>query len=148
MASPDAPAPGEMPDAGFTHTAHGFFGEQLTIVAYAPVDAEDGGAVEFVIRNEHGRTAGAHISSPAEREALMRALMEAYRVAGGEKPPAGAPRGWDWEERPGLTRCHAPALHGVCGHGYTTPPLYCGNPKHHENRPPAAMRIATLRPTM
>lgn len=84
--SPDVPVPVEMPVADFTHTVGGFFGEQLTIVAYAPVDAEDGGAVEFVIMAGHGRTAGAHISSPAEREALMRALMEAYRVADGEKP--------------------------------------------------------------
>jgi hypothetical protein len=84
-----------MPAAGFTHTVRGFFGEQLTIVAYAPVDAEDGGAVEFLIRAGRGsteRTASAHVSSPAEREALMRALMEAYRIADGEKPATEATR--------------------------------------------------------
>lgn len=75
----------EMPGAAFTHTVRGFFGEELTIVAYAPEDGEDPGAVEFVIRGEQGGAAlSAHISSPAEREALARALMEAYRIADGE----------------------------------------------------------------
>jgi hypothetical protein len=94
MADLDAPVPvgtaEEMPAAAFMHTVHGFFGEELTIVAYAPVDDEDGGAVEFVIRGEHGRTAGAHISSPAEREAFAKAWMQACRVADGEKPATEA----------------------------------------------------------
>jgi hypothetical protein len=95
MASPDVPVPvgtaQEMPAADFTHTVHGFFGEQLTIVAYAPVDDEDGGAVEFLVRGAAGGAAlSAHVSSPVEREALMRALMEAYRIADGEKPATEA----------------------------------------------------------
>jgi hypothetical protein len=74
----------DMPDAAFTHTVRGYFGEELTIVAYAPVDDEDGGAVEFVIRDQPGKTAlSAHISSPAEREALAKAWMEACRFADG-----------------------------------------------------------------
>lgn len=73
-----------MPDAAFTHTVRGYFGEELTIGAYPPEDEDDGGAVQFMVRDEQGRTATAHISSPAEREALARALMEAYRVADGE----------------------------------------------------------------
>jgi hypothetical protein len=74
----------DMPKAAFAHTVHGFFGEELTIVAYAPVDAEDGGAVEFVIKGEDGETVSAHVSSPAEREAFAKAWMEACRHAGGE----------------------------------------------------------------
>jgi hypothetical protein len=73
-----------MPDAAWTHTVRGFFGEELTIGAYPPEDDEDGGAVQFLVRDENGKTACAHVSSPAEREAFARALMEAYRIADGE----------------------------------------------------------------
>lgn len=78
----------DMPDAAFTHTVRGFFGEELTIGAYPPEDPDDGGAVQFLVRDEHGKTATAHISSPAERESLARAWMEACRIADGEKPAA------------------------------------------------------------
>lgn len=82
----------EMPDAAFTHTVRGFFGEELTIGAYPPEDDEDGGAVQFLIKDGQGKTASAHISSPAEREALARAWMEACRVAGGEPSATEATR--------------------------------------------------------
>lgn len=100
----------DMPDAAFTHTVRGFFGEELTIVAYAPVDDEDGGAVEFVIKGDDGRTASAHISSPAEREALARAWMEACRIADGEVPATEAqdePAG-EGEDNSPFTRHDAP----------------------------------------
>lgn len=83
----------DMPGAAFTHTVRGFFGEELTIVAYAPVDAEDGGAVEFVIKGEGGETVSAHISSPAERESFAKAWMEACRIAGGEPAGTAGPAG-------------------------------------------------------
>lgn len=90
----------EMPDAAFTHTVRGFFGEELTIVAYAPEDGEDPGAVEFVIRGKQGGPGlSAHISSPAEREALARAWMEACRIADGEQATCAVPG--DCENGPG-----------------------------------------------
>jgi hypothetical protein len=79
-----------MPDAAFTHTVRGFFGEELTIGAYPPEDDEDGGAVQFLIRDEHGKTTSAHISSPAEREAFAKAWMESCRLADAEPAAAEA----------------------------------------------------------
>jgi hypothetical protein len=101
-------ASSDMPDAAFTHTVRGFFGEDLTIGAYPPEDPEDGGAVQFHIRDENGRTAIAHISSPAEREALARALMEAYRIADGEQPAMEA------REEPPLSP-RRDGCNGYCG---------------------------------
>lgn len=95
----------EMPDAAFTHTVRGYFGEELTIGAYRPEGDGDGGAVQFVIKDEQGETVSAHISSPAEREAFARALMEAYRIADGEQTAA---------ESPGEAMCAVPA---ECGNG-------------------------------
>jgi hypothetical protein len=91
-----------MPDAAFTHTVRGFFGEELTIGAYPPEDPDDGGAVQFLVRDEHGKTATAHISSLAERESLTRAWMEACRIADGERITM---LGSHWTTDDGTTAC-------------------------------------------
>jgi hypothetical protein len=74
-------------DAQWEHTVTGYSGEKLTFTGYPP-DEDDDGAVTILIEDSDGTRASIALTTREGRDEAARALMEAYRIADGEKPAA------------------------------------------------------------